>query len=334
MNIKEQVKNQILWSMNNCISPDVSNILEAVLIKTFNNIEITEIETAPATIDNTNQYILDLFQMKKGTKLSTKTVEAYMETIKNFIAQSGRNLLKVSTNDIEYFLYLKQLEGASNVTLNNYLRNISAFYSWMRKNALVVVNPCDSIEKYPVENSQVECLDTLDMDMVRMACSTKRQRAIVELLRSTALRRSEVASIKVGDIDFGSGKITVYGRKTRTYRDVYIDPLCKHYLQLYLGDRITDKESQLFTAVSANRDFTGRDVYEIIRRLAKKTKIKKLHPHIFRATTATSILRRGGTEDMAGFYLGHSPKSVTGKYYIKHGAEYTKDIFEHYIEAV
>lgn len=35
---------------------------------------------------------------------------------------------------------------------------------------------------------------------------------------------------------------------------------------------------------------------------------KRIYPHLFRKTTATTIVKRGGSEDAAGEYLGQRQK--------------------------
>ena len=55
---------------------------------------------------------------------------------------------------------------------------------------------------------------------------------------------------------------------------------------------------------------------------------------LYRKTTATQIVRRGGSDEIAGEYLGHAPKNVTGKHYTFKGTEHVEQIFHNYVEAV
>lgn len=338
MNTKEKVKNDIIVRMNNHLTVEQLTVLEAVLVTSFNGIVMEQEETSLATLDTTNDYIINLFMIKKASKLAEKTVEAYLLTLRELIALTGKSLLKMNQNDIEYYLYTKKQTGKNcNTTLNNQLLNISAFFTWMRKSKLIPDNPCEGIESYPTALKPIEYFTVIEMEQIRSACRTPRQRAMVELLRSTAVRRGEVPFIKVGDIDFASGKVQVYGQKTRTYRTVYLDEVAKKYIQDYLKQKKEVKpEDQLFTVVHSKtaREFNGRDVYDLIHRLSKKMGMKKLRPHVFRKTTATNICRRGGSEELAGIYLGHAPRSVTGRHYTYRSEMCTEEIFKKYVEAV
>ena len=58
-------------------------------------------------------------------------------------------------------------------------------------------------------------------------------------------------------------------------------------------------------------------IYAEIKRIGRKSGIKKrVYPHLMRKTTATNIVRRGGTADDAGCYIGHKGSDVTRRHYI------------------
>ena len=61
---------------------------------------------------------------------------------------------------------------------------------------------------------------------------------------------------------------------------------------------------------------------------------KRIYPHLFRKTTATNIVKRGGSVDAAGEYLGHAPRNVTDKHYAYKSKQYIEKIFHDYVEAV
>lgn len=140
MNTKEKLKNDIIVGMSAHLDYNTIAILEAVIVKAVQNLDIKELETLPATIDNTNQYIIDLFWARKAPKISKKTADYYMSTVNEFIACVNKPLNKIVETDIEYYLYQKQPNN-NNVSLNNLRRNLSAFFNWMRKTKLIADNP-------------------------------------------------------------------------------------------------------------------------------------------------------------------------------------------------
>ena len=76
-------------------------------------------------------------------------------------------------------------------------------------------------------------------------------------------------------------------------------------------------------------------IYYAIKTIAKRSELdKNVYPHIMRRSCATTIIRRGGTDEIAGEYLGHTPSSVTGRHYTAKGKERISEIFNKYVRAV
>lgn len=338
MNTKERVRNDILVGMRMHLDACTMQILDAIIIKTMQNVEMTETTTLPATLDDTNQYIMQLFDTKKAPRLSSKTVEFYKSTINEFMTLVSKPLNKITESDVEYYLQTKR-SGNTNASLNNLRRNLSAFFTWMRKEKIIGENPCDGIEPYTMVEKPIDHMEATDMEKLKKGCVYARDRALIEFMRSTAMRRGEVPLVKVCDIDFRNGKLVIFGEKTQKYRTVFLDNVAIHYIQEYLKGRGVSKSSRepLFTHLRGDRtkvlDVDG--VYSSIKDIARRAGMdRRVYPHLFRKTTATNICRRGGSEDAAGEYLGHAPRNVTGKHYTYKGDRYVEQIFHSYVEAV
>ena len=69
--------------------------------------------------------------------------------------------------------------------------------------------------------------------------------------------------------------------------------------------------------------------------LAKRANVeRRVYPHLFRKTTASNIVKRGGSMHDAGEYLGHKDRSTAGKHYAFVSEEHTIDIFNKYVAAI
>ena len=339
MNTKEKLKNDILVGMRIYLDATTLAILEAVIVKAVQNIEMTELETLPATVDNTNSYIIELFMARKAAKLSDKTVEAYMTTLNEFIALINKPLTKVCESDIECYLYRKKQMNNNNTSLNNCRRNLSAIFTWMRKSKLISENPCDGVAPYKSIEKPIEHLEATDIELIKKGCRNKRDRAMLEFMRCTAMRRGEIPLVNICDIDFQTGKLLIFGEKAQRYRPVFLDGVAIYYIREYLNERGVPETSKepLFTHIRGDvtQGLAGEGIYAAIKTIAKRSGIdKRVYPHIYRKTTATNICRRGGSEDAAGEYLGHAPKNVTGKHYTFKSEQYVEQIFHNFVEAV
>ena len=338
MNTKERVRNDILVGMKIHLDACTMAILDAVILKAVQNVEMAETTTLPATLDDTNQYIINLFDTKKAPKLSPKTAELYENTLNEFMALVNKPLNKVIEADIEYYLLTKQPSN-TNASLNNLRRNLSAFFTWMRKEKIIAENPCDGIEPYTVIEKPIDHMEATDVEKLKLGCTHKRDRALIEFMRSTAMRRGEVPLVKVCDIDFRNGKIVIFGEKTKKYRTVFLDDVAIHYIREYLNDRgVSDGSREpLFTHLRGDKtkalDVDG--VYSSIKDIARRAGMdRRVYPHLFRKTTATNICKRGGSVDAAGEYLGHAPRNVTNRHYTYKGDKHVEQMFHNYVEAV
>lgn len=339
MTCKDRLKNDIVVGMRLYLDPNQMNILEAVIVQVTRNLDITEQETLPATVDNTNDYILNLFMARKAPKLKQKTVDAYLLTIRELIALLNKPLNQISEGDVEYYLYRKSQMGNNNTSLNNCRRNISAFYTWMRKVKIVSENPCDGIDTYTQVEKPIDHLEPTEWELLKKGCWDARSRALIEFMRCTAMRRGEIPQVKICDVDFSTGAIEIFGHKASRYRTVYLDKVAIFYIREYLRERgvLETSNQYLFTHLRGNTDMQlgDRGIYALIKTIGKRAGLdRRIYPHLFRKTTATAIVKRGGSEDAAGEYLGHAPRNVTGKHYTYKSTQYVEQIFHNYVESV
>lgn len=222
-----------------------------------------------------------------------------MRTVNEFITFSNKPLNKITECDIECYLYRKQKMNNNNTSLNNNRRNLSAFFTWMRKVRLIDYNPCDGVEPFARIDKPVEYLEPKDMEIMKKGCSCKRDRALIEFLRSTGLRRGEIPQIKVNDINFHTGRIQVYGHKTYRYRTVFLDKIALYYIREYLDEREIKEQSDepLFTHNKGDKKIVLADegIYASIKAIAKRSGIeKRVYTHIYRKSVATQVIKRGG----------------------------------------
>lgn len=114
------------------------------------NIEFVKSEYLPATIDMTNEYILGMYELKKGSRLSPETMRAYMITFKEFLRYVNKNLIHITQEDVEFYLMAKHKEGNSNTSMNNKRRKLNALFEWMRKSGMVLKNPVENTAILPI----------------------------------------------------------------------------------------------------------------------------------------------------------------------------------------
>lgn len=91
-----------------------------------------------------------------------------------------------------------------------------------------------------------EAFSSVEIDALRSACNTKKERAIIEMLLSTGVRVSELVGMKVTDIDKDNLRVHVINGKGQKERITYTTPVAIKHLISYLEDRKEKNNEMLF----------------------------------------------------------------------------------------
>jgi len=140
-----------------------------------------------------------------------------------------------------------------------------------------------------------------------------RDRAIMELLYASGVRRAEVASINVLDIDLRLRQIRVRGKGSKQ-RDVIINHATAEAIQRYLDVRPPANDGALFIGWKRRR-LSPRHIWEIFRRIYRLSGLKgKASPHTLRHSFATHLSERGVDLFTIQQLLGHESSATTQLY--------------------
>lgn len=254
-NIKREIIDNIVVAMSIYITDqDTLSILDSVVSSELTKVNVQEITSLPAEwktdTEKRNCYLLELFKIKKRG-LSPTTIDGYVRSVKRFADVVGKPLDSVDTFDVEWYLsqYEKRPgtkgEKVQDSTYNNERRFLSAFYTWMRKSKIIDENPVEATEPKKVALKPIDFFSRSEIIQMRDACRTKRERAIIEVFRSTGARVGEIAEIRIDQINTETGDILIKGEKGGRYRTLYLDDDARHYYNEYLESR-TDNSPYMF----------------------------------------------------------------------------------------
>jgi integrase/recombinase XerC len=144
-----------------------------------------------------------------------------------------------------------------------------------------------------------------------------RDRAIFELLYATGMRVSEIAGLKLRDLDPDSGamRITGKGKKERT---VFFGSKAASTVKNYLSRRpelIAKEPSEWIFLNSHGNRLSETRIRQILNQyLLKLAMQRRVSPHSFRHSFATHLLNAGADLRWIQELLGHSSLSTTQKY--------------------
>lgn len=326
MSIKSQIINNVLVTMSAHLKKDALEILENVLKNELVKINVSEITTLPEVrknnVEQRNYYILELFKIKRDD-LTPETRNAYLGAIRGLILSvPHKSLDQMDENDIDWYLrqYAKHVgikgKPIKNTTWNNARRFISAFFTWMKKAKIIRDNPVDSIPAKKVSLGQVDYFSPDDLIKMRDACQDDRERAIVEIFRSTGARIGELVEITMEQVDFQTGDIWIKGEKGGKYRTIYLDADARYYIGLYLNSRPQDEIYLIAKGQKPYGKMSKGGVRTILKNISNRAKITcRAYPHKYRKTLGMHLKNGGVDIGIIQEIMGHASPTVTAQYY-------------------
>ncbi len=201
-------------------------------------------------------------------------------------------------------------------TINNERRFLSAFFTWMRKEKLIGSNPVEAIEPLKVAKKPIDYFTPEEMASLKDGCETLRERAVIEVLRSTGARVGEVVGITIDLIDWETGDVMILGEKGNRYRTLYLDPDAIHHFRKYLNSR-TDNNPAIF--VSSRQPYQALStcaIRGIVKDVAQRAGItSRAYPHKMRKTLGMELKNKGVDIGTIQEIMGHADSKVTSLYY-------------------
>lgn len=262
--------------------------------------------------DNSYMEYLDLFLNRKETEgKSKRTIEQYRLHLSRMLCYFNKSVDKIRENDL--FVYLtkyKNIRKVSNTYLNNIRRVFSSFFGWLNNKGFISRNPAIGLEPIKTEKKIRKGFSDEELDKLKRACVQKRDLALIEFMYSTGVRASELVSLNRCDIGFYEKSVIVYGKGSKE-REVYLTPIACSYLIEYLDDRKDDNEALFVSTRSPHERLTVAGVERILKKLGKIAGVENVHPHRFRRTMATNVLKKGMPLEEVKELLGHSKLDTT-----------------------
>lgn len=309
---REKFTNEFASKLLSNFSPDNVKDIISLLVLTLDKYEITERTTSLSIRDNTSEKLLELYAGSLLTEgRSKKTVYGYIKFLKRFLADMEKPFTEIATFDVRVWLAKMQKE-ISLRTCENYRSYLSAFYIWMEKEEIITRNPMNKISPIKFTQEVKTPFSDVEIDTIRMNCKNKRDRAIIELLLSSGIRVSELAHLKINDVDFVNKSILIREAKGGKQRVVYITDICLTHLKEYIKSR-NDNYDCLF--ITRNKTAMTKDSIEnSLRKLGKISGVENVHPHRFRRTFATNLYKRGMDIRSIQKLMGHTNIDTTTIY--------------------
>jgi integrase/recombinase XerD len=278
------------------------------------------------------QHYLEYLGVKGHTPMGIYNVERYIRAFIRWCEPRAlarpQQISKTDIESYERYLFHRRKEDGEPLSIfsrRSALVPLRGFFRWLARENLVLRDPAASIElprATHVLPNQV--LTATEAERVLRQPDTHRpggmrDRAMMEVLYSTGMRRMEIANLHVPDIDEERGLIFVSQGKWRKDRWIPVSDRALKWVQRYLEEVrpmtvMPPDDGTLFLTrndVPFNESWLSTTISNYIRkaRLGKHGGC-----HLFRHTMATLMLENGADIRFIQAMLGHADLKSTQIY--------------------
>lgn len=247
--------------------------------------------------------------------MTAETIRRYKSSIlifNDFLAQRGPSLIDVNKGALKDFLaYLRQERKVKHKTIENYFSALSSLYEFLEFEDYIVKNPVLAVRKrflrsYKKDrgsNSDRKLISIEEMKTLLNSILDARDKALITLLAKTGIRRGELLSIEVDDIDWVENSITLKPKAKRSNRIVFFDDETARILKRWIRLReLREPESKALFIGETGTRLNRNGAYNIVTKHAQRVGLydsdsDKLEdhfsPHCCRHWFTTHLRRAG-----------------------------------------
>ena len=271
---------------------------------------------------------------------SKDTIKWYNQTLKQFekfLMETGKptNIADIGEPEVrEYIIYLQERrrwpnkpyasldsQQLSAISVQTYVRALRAFFRWLWKEGYTASNRLAYLKPPKAPNKLVEILRSKEISDIFRSINTStpagtRNFSMLMLFLDSGLRCSELRGFTMDDINIDGRYLKVMGKGGKERIVPFGVSTEKALLRYSLRFRPepTNPTVRHFFLTLDGKPLTKNCVYLIIRRVAIKSGVTRLHPHLCRHTFATNYLINGGDVFSLQQILGHTTLEMVKRY--------------------
>jgi integrase/recombinase XerD len=261
-------------------------------------------------------------QVEKG--LCSNTLKSYrcdLKILEKYGQRIGKEMPEFTRDDVGGWIREQSISGASPSAIARRISSLRGFYNYLLQDKLIGVSP---ISELSAPRTQQKLPHYLELDKIDALLSAPdlstitglRDRALIELLYATGLRVSELIHLRVKDISIDQAILICQGKGSKQ-RYVPLGKSALLFLKRYMKVRHNFLEGgdsdTLFLRKNHTR-MTRQEIWTLLNRYAKQSRIERISPHVLRHTFASHLIQRGADSRSVQILLGHKDLSTTQIY--------------------
>lgn len=226
-----------------------------------------------------------------------------------------------------HLFYYRKRNGCplSLTSQSHWLIALRSWFTWLTRERLIPMNPTTEMQlpqeekrlpRHSLTESEAEAvLDQIDVETI----FGLRDRAMLETLYSTGIRRRELGRLELADIDRERETLMIRSGKGRKDRVVPIGERALAWIDQYLArsrpELLSNQRSRVLFVTKTGRPMHPNQLSMLVRRYIERAGIAKPGAcHLFRHSAATLMLEGDADIRYIQAMLGHASLNTTEIY--------------------
>ena len=278
-----------------------------------------------------DEYVISLKVLNRSD-ITTKELSRKLDKFFEYLDLNGITHIDQITKDIIINWQVENYQHINNKGRpngiphqNSMLAAVKQFFKFLREREYIVKDPAKDVQ-YAKEPQTLpkSILTPSEAKKIVKAPDTKsvfgyRDRTILEILYSSGIRNKELCNLMLEDVDYNDGFLRINQGKGKKDRMVPIGKIACRYLENYIksvrSELIIDPYNNSLFLTSRGNKMNNDSLWRIVKKYGQKATIKKnVHPHTFRHTCATGMLKNKANIRVIQELLGHAFLDATQVY--------------------
>lgn len=266
-------------------------------------------------------------QLERG--LSANTLHAYLHDVELLFSflneeKESKNISKIDYDDLTEFInFIREMDlGAYSQA--RVISGIKSFFKYLVLEKIIQKNPSELLEAPRLGRKLPDVLNIDDVSKIIESVDLsipegERNKAILETLYSCGLRVTELINLKLSDLHFREGIISVTGKGNKQrlvpVGDTAIKQINAYKNTVRIQLQPKKKSEDILFLNRYGRQMTRQMVFLIVKKQVEKAGIRKnISPHTFRHSFATHLVQNGADLRAVQDLLGHTSITTTEIY--------------------
>jgi len=265
-----------------------------------------------STIPNTIQAFRAYLQRRN---YAVHTLDSYLLDLQLFFVDGERSLAKITFREVDWFIDHQHHKGLASTTINRRLYALKHFFDFLVEQQLVDVNPVKPSQILRRGRSLPKALPKAQIDQLFAQIQHPLDKALFLLMLRCGLRVSEVAQLKMRDIDWSQQALRIEQGKGRKDRHVYLSADAVVSLQACLKQRpgVVPDNLVFWNQKRPHRPLSVKAIQKKMERYTQAAGITG-SCHSLRHTFASNLLEQGAEIVSIRELLGHASITSSERY--------------------